>query len=433
VTLPPASLPARLRPLTRRASLIGLAGATAGLAGACAPVAFGPPPADIPRPPAGPQPPVGPGLAADEPAGAPTTPVEAAPLPAAEGGPNVIGRGPVKVGVVLPLTGAGAGVGASLRNAVELATLAAGADQATFLVKDDGSTPDGAKAATQAAIGEGAELVLGPLFGPNMRAAGAVARAANTPLIGFSNDATAAAPGVYLLSLLIESYVDRVIAFAAAQGKKSLAAIAPDDAYGAAAMAAIQTSAAEHGLRAMAAERYPAGSANAAARKIAALGASIDTLFVAELPENAATTAGALAKAGIAPGAVQILGPGVWNDARVLATPLYRGAWFAAPESAGFSAFAQRYRAKYGSEPPRVAALAYDAGSLAIALARTQGAARFQRATLTAPTGFQGADGVFRLRADGLNERGLAVMQIEDGRARMIAAAPRSFPRARPS
>lgn len=427
MSLPPVPPSVRPRLVTRRAGLIGLAGATAGLAAGCAPVAFGPPPADIPNAPGGS------GLAAAEPAGAPTTPVEAAPLPAPSGAANAIGRGPVKVAVVLPLTGAGAGVGASLRNAIELATLAAGVDQVTFLVKDDGSTPDGAKAATQAALGEGAELVLGPLFGPNVRAAGAVARGANIPLIGFSNDANAAAPGVYLLSLLVESYVERAIAFAAQQGKKSMAAIAPDDAYGAAAMAAIQTSAAEHGVRVMAAERYGAGGAGGAARKLAALGGAIDTLFVAELPEQAGATATALAKAGIGAGSVQILGPGVWNDARVLTNPYFRGAWFAAPESAGFSAFAQRYRAKFGGEPPRVAALAYDAGSLAIALARTQGAARFQRATLTAPTGFQGADGVFRLRADGLNERGLAVMQIEDGRARMIAAAPRSFPRAKAS
>ena len=57
---------------------------------------------------------------------------------------------------------------------------------------------------------------------------------------------------------------------------------------------------------------------------------------------------------------VQILGTGLWNDARVLSLPALQGAWFATPENAGFVAFAQRYRAKFGSDPTRVATLAYD-------------------------------------------------------------------------
>jgi branched-chain amino acid transport system substrate-binding protein len=34
---------------------------------------------------------------------------------------------------------------------------------------------------------------------------------------------------------------------------------------------------------------------------------------------------------------------------------------------------------------------------------------------------------VFRFRADGTNERGLAVMEIDDGGAKVISPAPRSF------
>jgi ABC-type branched-subunit amino acid transport system substrate-binding protein len=107
--------------------------------------------------------------------------------------------------------------------------------------------------------------------------------------------------------------------------------------------------------------------------------------------------------------------------------PALQGAWFSAPESAGFNAFAQRYKAKFNSNPARLATLAYDAVSLVAALARTQGAQRYSEAVLSNASGFNGADGVFRFHADGPNDRGLAVMQIGDGDVTVVSPAPHSF------
>jgi hypothetical protein len=49
------------------------------------------------------------------------------------------------------------------------------------------------------------------------------------------------------------------------------------------------------------------------------------------------------------------------------------------------------------------------------------------RASLTQGAGFQGVNGIFRLRADGTNERGLAVAQIRDRQVVVIDPAPRTF------
>jgi hypothetical protein len=46
---------------------------------------------------------------------------------------------------------------------------------------------------------------------------------------------------------------------------------------------------------------------------------------------------------------------------------------------------------------------------------------------LTNSSGFNGADGVFRFRGDGQNERGLSVLQIGNGTSTVISPAPRSF------
>lgn len=342
---------------------------------------------------------------------------------------QTIGTGPVKVALIAPLTqGSGPSlVGQSLRNAVELAVAETGANDITVLVKDDLSTPDGARAATQAALSEGAEMIIGPLFASGVKEAGRVARAAGKPVIAFSTDASAAARGVYLLSFMVESYVDRIVEYAASRGKKSIAAMIPENDYGAVAAGAFQTAAARAGMRVMAVERYRPGAAKEAAARIGALGAQIDSLFIPEQAEAMGAVARDLVAANIDPKRVQILGTGLWNDARVLKLPALQGAWFAAPENGGFNAFAQRYRAKFNSDPTRIATLAFDATTLAIALARSQGPQRYSESVLTNPSGFNGADGVFRFRPDGANERGLSVLQIGNGTTTIVSPAPRSF------
>ena len=361
---------------------------------------------------------------------APTSPVQSKPLGGgATSSSSSIGSGPDKVALILPLTqnGTPSSVGNSLRNAAELAYAESGTNDLTIMVKDDRSTPDGARDAAQAAVNEGAELVLGPLFAADVREAARVARGANRPVIGFSTDAGAAQHGVYLLSFLIENYIDRITDYAAQQGKKSFAALVPESDYGNVALAAFQEAAARHNVRVEAVERYTPGTLSAAAARIAGDLPRVDALLIPEQAEAMPAVAQALNANGIDSHKVQILGTGLWNDPRVLKLPALQGAWFATPENAGFSAFAGRYRAKFGNDPARIATLAYDAVSLVAALARTQGAQRFSDATLTNSSGFNGADGVFRFKAEGLNERGFAVLQINNGAATTLSPAPRTF------
>jgi len=357
---------------------------------------------------------------------APTTPVQVQPLNGSATVGETLGAGPVRVGVILPLTqGSGPSpVGVSLRNAAQLAVEESGASDVTLMVLDDHSTPDGAAQATQAAIGAGAEVIVGPLFSQGVREAGRVAKAAGRPVIAFSTDASVASHGVYLLSFLIEGYVDRIMEYANSKGKKSFAVMAPQSDYGNIAVAEFQQAAARLGVRVVTIVRYAPGQAAGAAKEIAGVGNQIDALFIPDQADGMEGVNTALIASGVK---TQILGTGIWNDARVLKLPALQGAWFAAPESAGFSAFAERYRAKFNSDPTRLATLSYDAVSLVAALARTQGAQRYTEKVLSNPSGFNGADGVFRFRPDGPNERGLAVLQINNGAASTLSPAPRSF------
>ena len=363
--------------------------------------------------------------------GAPVGKVEAQALPGSTPAGDKIGTGTVKVALILPLTspnGQPSLVGQSLRNAADLAYAESGSTDLTILVKDDHSTPDGARDAAQQALGDGAELVIGPLFAPDVREVSRVLRTAGKPMIAFSTDTSTASRGSYLLSFLIESYVDRIVDYAAAKGKKSIAALIPDNDYGRVAEAEFQSEAAKRGLRVQMIEHFTPATRDASVKKVAALGDQIDSLFIPDQADAMPAMSQALVAAGLDGKHVQILGTGLWNDARVLDLPGLQGAWFAAPENGGFNAFATRYRAKYSTDPTRIATLSYDAVSLAAALARAQGSQRFADNVLLNKSGFNGADGVFRLRPDGLNDRGLAVLQINGGKASTVSPAPHTFP-----
>ena len=124
---------------------------------------------------------------------------------------------------------------------------------------------------------------------------------------------------------------------------------------------------------------------------------------------------------------LQLMGTGLWDDPKIFADASLQGAWFAAPDPAGYRNFAGRYRAKFGQDPVRTATLAYDAVSLVAALVKTQGAQRFAPEVLANPSGFSGVDGIFRFRADGTNQRGLAVLRVAPGGPQVISPAPRAF------
>ncbi|HEV2557171.1 MAG TPA: penicillin-binding protein activator [Microvirga sp.] len=346
---------------------------------------------------------------------------------------SAIGSGQVRVALILPLSGAGqsAVVAQSLRNAAELAMDEFENPDLALLVKDDRGTAEGAREAAQAALAEGAELFIGPLFAPAVRAVGEVARPAGRPVVAFSTDVSVASRGVYLLSFLAQAEVDRVLAYAAQQGRRSVAALIPQSTYGGVVEAQFTDAAARHGLRVAAIERYPVGQPQAAVQRLGPVigGAQpqADAIFIPDNADGLPAVAAALQAASYNPQRVKPLGTGVWNEARAFALPALQGGWFAAPDSRGFAAFAARYRARFGTDPTRLATLSYDAVSLAAALVKTQGPGRFTEAVLTNPSGFAGADGVFRFRPEGTSDRALTVQEIRNNAAVTVNAAPRAL------
>jgi branched-chain amino acid transport system substrate-binding protein len=343
---------------------------------------------------------------------------------------SAIGAGQVKVGLLLPLAASGnaALAAQSMKNAAEMALAEFNAPNIQLLVKDDGGTVQGAQAAAQQVLDEGAEIVLGPLFAHSVAPAGQLSRSRGVPVIAFSTDANVAARGVYLLSFLPESDVDRIVGYAVAEGRRSFAALVPDNAYGSVVQAAFQQTVARRGARVIATERYPQDPQQMqdAIRRVAQAATQADAIFIPDGSDSVAVVQG-LTAAGVSARRVQPLGTGLWDDPQIFSNSALQGAWFAAPETTGYRNFVGRYRSRFGRDPVRTATLAYDAVSLVAALVKTQGPQRFSDQVLTNTSGFSGIDGIFRFRSDGTNERGLAVFRVSPSGGQVISPAPKAF------
>ncbi|HEY0218912.1 MAG TPA: penicillin-binding protein activator, partial [Afipia sp.] len=316
--------------------------------------------------------------------------------PPGSGGPAqqsvAVGAGRVKVGLILPLSGAGnAGVaGNSMKNAAEMALAEFQNPDLQLLIKDDAGTSNGAQQAAQQALDESSEIILGPLFGLSVPAVAQPARTRSISVIAFSTDSSVAGRGVFLLSFLPESDVNRIVDYAASTGKRSFAALLPENAYGNVVEVAFKQRVSERGGRVVAFQKYssdPSQMQSAARTMAQSLGAA-DALLLADDGDVLGRLAEQLTAGGADLKRIQLLGTGLWDNPRVFADSTLQGGIYAAPDPTGFRAFSKRYRAKYGQDPVRTATLAYDAVALVAALAKTQGGQRFSAETLINPSGF---------------------------------------------
>ncbi len=186
---------------------------------------------------------------------------------------------------------------------------------------------------------------------------------------------------------------------------------------------------ARRGGRVVALEKYALDPARMgeAVRRVAQAASRADALFLPDGADAVPQVVAQLETNRVNLKRLQLLGTGLWDDPRIFSNAALAGGWYAAPDAAGFRSFAQRYRGRYGQDPVRTATLSYDAVALVAALVKTQGAQRFTEQILTTASGFAGIDGVFRFKADGTNERGLAVLRVAPGGGQVVSPAPKVF------
>jgi ABC-type branched-subunit amino acid transport system substrate-binding protein len=352
------------------------------------------------------------------------------------GGASFTGStGAVKVALLLPVTSSGStpAVAKALKQAAELALFDFDNPNVSLVPKDTKGTPDGARLAAESAIHDGAELIIGPLFAQEVAGAAPVARQARVPMIAFSSDEKVAGNGVYLLSFQAGRDVPRIVSYAMSKGKRSFAQLVPQSPYGRVAESAFAKAVSEAGGETGVRAAFPPDDSNAMlgpVRQVAnALkgGQKFDALFLPAGREELPSLAPLLASSDLISSRVQFVGTGQWDYPNIGSEKALIGGWYPAPDPKGWSNFVQRYSKTYGSVPPRLASLAYDAVSLAVSLSQNPSGQRYDMGQLTRASGFAGIDGLFRLLPDGTCERGLAILEVREGGPVVIDPAPSSF------
>ena len=351
-------------------------------------------------------------------------------LPAAAGEP--IGNGPVRVALLLPVTGDLANVGISMANGARLAmnfiqSSPNVGQNITLVLKDTRGDATIAGQVASEAVREGASLILGPLRAESVRAAGAIARSSGTTLIGFSNNSGAASPGVYLLNVLPEGEVRRSLSYAKSQGRQAFAAIVPNTAFGQIQGGAFRQAVADLGLNAKAVYTFSNETeARQAVEQVAPLiqSGQIDAVF---LPDRAtAPSFGSLFEStGIVRTSITIVGSADWNnDPAIAQNQFLVGAVYPAIDEAGMQALLPDYQRTFGGAVPHpFATIAYTATLLANSSALSQSTPKYDQTQLTRPSGFNGRDGLFRFLPDGRSEYALTIKQVVPGGASVVDAA----------
>ncbi|UFN48145.1 penicillin-binding protein activator [Roseomonas sp. OT10] len=350
-----------------------------------------------------------------------------------------------RVALLLPLTGSQAPLGRSMLNAATLALFEQSGPAVEFLPRDTGGSPAGAAEAARSAIAEGARVIVGPLTSAETGSVAAVARASNVPVLAFTNDANLAGRGAWVLGITPAQQVRRLVQSAQGQGVRRIALAAPSGPFATQLAAALRTAAQDAGLPPPLVVTYPQGAAmSMAARELAsrvlppgaapatpdaavpgsaAPGAGlppeggpepVGLLILGESGARARQFAAALPEAGLAVPPLRLAGHALWaQEAVSLAQePALAGAWFPAPDSYAHAQFEDRYQQAFGDRPPRLAATAYDAATVAVRAARNG-----PEAPLALPLDeiVLGGDGALRLLPDGQTQRALAVFALEPG------------------
>ncbi|KUR77228.1 ABC transporter substrate-binding protein [Novosphingobium sp. FSW06-99] len=325
-----------------------------------------------------------------------------------------------RVALLVPMTGSNATVGQAIANATTKALLDTNAQNLRITTYD---TANGAGPAAARAIADGNKLILGPLNAEDVTAVVSVARPAHVPMITFSNDADVAARDVFVFGEVPGQSVARVIAYARAHGVTAIGAIIPTGTYGQRVASGLAAAARANSVRVTDVELYERTntSAGSAIRRVKAKG-QVDAILIAD-NARIATYAAPFANG------VRLLGTELWaGDPAIAKSKALDGAWFATVSDTRFGLFERSYRSRFGSSPPPIATLGYDAVLLTLNVARGwKDAALFPTAKLYDPQGFIGIDGVFRFNEFGIAERALEVREVHGGTFVKVSAAPEHF------
>ncbi len=346
-------------------------------------------------------------------------------------GPRVSGQ-TVQVAMLLPVTseqGGDATIAQSLENAARMAAAELTGVTVEITVYDTAGQPAQAASVAREAVQAGADIIVGPLRSDTAAAVGVAVANSNVSVLSFSNNTEIAGGNVFVLGHTFQNTAARMVSYGAAQGRNRIVLVHAQNLAGEVARDAVLRAAVASNATVVNTIPYEfsqGGVINAVPQIVEAVRGSDGNALMLTADSAGALPffAQLLPENGLDTEAVRMMGLTRWDTPpQTLELSGLQGGWFALPDPQATADFEGRYLATYGIPPHILGALGYDAIRAVGETAAASG--QLGAGDLIASSGFQGANGVFRLRGDGTNERAMAIAQVVQNQVAVIDPAPR--------
>lgn len=358
----------------------------------------------------------------------------------------------IKVALFLPFSGKHKELGWHLFNAATMSLFDNDLNNSIELVLiDSKDTPQDAKRAFKEIVRQNIKIVIGPVFTRSINAIKddvedhdivALSLSNNQKLMGkVTNDS-----GIFLSGLLPESQIEKIVSFAISQKKTNFAIIAPNNQYGITMAKLLKKVVKSRDGNFVTSEFYRSNGRNlnrAVKRTINSFtvpshlaegrGNKLPKDFVVKESDKSYPQVILIPESGRHLSRVvtsiknqnkierefQLVGTSQWDDISTLNNPKLVGSWFVAPESVNFTKFEKRYYNNFEKFPPRISSIAYDSVIAVAKLIERNSGRNVELEDFinykSAKNGFEGIDGLFRYLPNGLVQRNLAVLQVDEG------------------
>ena len=274
------------------------------------------------------------------------------------GGPSIDTSAPVPVALLVPSGQTSDEVLAhNLENAARMAIGDLDGVQIDLRVYPTGTSSGEAAAAASRAVDEGAKIILGPVFAESANAAGRAVASRGVNVLSFSNNATIAGGNVFVLGNLFQNTADRLVGYAARQGKRNILVVHGDGGAEAIGRDVVVRAIQRNGAAlagTVGFELSQQGVTSAVPRIVAeARSSGANALFMTSGTDGALPfLAQLLPEQGLPPTAIQFIGLQRWDiPANARDLPGLQGGWFALPDPSMTARFTSRLPGRLWRRP----------------------------------------------------------------------------------
>ena len=350
--------------------------------------------------------------------------------------------GVIRVGLLVPLSGEYAALGAEIRQSVEMALFKINNPKIEVLFLDT-KAGEAAGNAAMTGIENDVDIFIGPLFTEAVKQARVVIdqvndAASRPPMLLLSNNVDVAGNDRWLLGYLPEQQLDGLLGHAVSAGKRRFALIGQNSLFGQRLLNHASQRLADFGLKPEAVRVLSDGELADETNLKNAIrdftryvppvddaplpDSPFDAVIFAGDPAFALRTAPVLAYYDVGPDRALYLGNALWNQQQLLGEPSLQGALFSTRPSNLDLRFDADWKEIWPEPAGQLARVGFDAMALVAALAKS--ADRDWAKQLVTNSGFQGYSGAFRLLPNGRNVRSFELRKIDKGQSKIIRPAP---------